>query len=1181
MNLRFAGTQLLALFVLFFLPMCSQKNTGPNDNQPVTDKIQTKLDLSATPPSGSSYNKDTPTSFIATFTTEYPGTMPTGNTKFTLDGKNACVSSFTSTGGQIQAICQISVVAGDHTITAQYDGDNAYEASNVASLVYTVNSYPSHITTFTINESDSPTKFTFGDVIRLKVFIHKDAPDMPPFSGGTMQFFINQETSYVFGLFKGNTASAEICTDNGAITVVDAPDGTTFSCTYRLQADFVSDPKDSYQVSFVAKYAGNKYYTGTEASKKSVTINRFSSVFTKVQSDKSIYHVNDTIVIKSVLTDGGAVFDEAKPPILKKTLQGSQASCTNTQTYPVCKFVPVSNPGDPNVACAYPVELNDVGCTANFAIQYSGDAAHNGTSSQPVSVSIESLYVLTITTSGTVSAVTVGKTLNLTGTIQKPGNAPTAPPNINGLKIRGTIKENSYDDLSTCTINMNALSFSCAYVTKMDDPNYHRFQLMYKNQGPTDPYTSAAAQLADNLITKIPVTLSMSAPQTAEIDESFKINITLKVDQSNYAKDVPLNNLLVYKKSDKDKPLSCNPTNPTPTPDGKTTVACDYTTTIEDYKNTPITFIASAINDVNYQSSADSQTDVQIIQQIVSLKDGSGQFVPNPAFTQESVTISSVLTSRTSLDDTKIHYNILNSKLRLNNQDICTIKGVFNPDAKETSVTCNYPLQSVDSSDLDVQVSYDGDESHQAMPKTSIGKLGINKCTSDNATIDFSQCDDYGCTLQIICNSGMPDNFGQSENNSQIRLNISSISTSNGILAPLQNNPGDIDSKWWSNETSLTCNRAGNTITCTNFFPVSDKFALKGSFRVGATDVPVELSTVTVNSNNPPSETIVSCGFAYSANATTAQRLYNCSKKVKNFAGLGNGDGTVKYFDQSKQRCPTSGVDSTCNADKNWFLIYCYDTIGDHCTWLTPVIQPDNPLVTDGNKQLLSPVGGKNAQPISQFVNQRFLWSGTLDDNYDLADAVDFHRTILGDCYYNIYSVVSANGGGNRGQVAARVGVDKDPPCNKQQQSHPSVCTKDMKTLLQSQVYQWNLPSYPLLLMITGGNNGQCETGGKSLPYTCLSVERATPYFGFRATDPIPGFTGQTANNLQKIWSSSLSDDNVPTFAVFDPSIGAVSVLNYAKYGVKCVSSVGDLFTTAALNSSKKTSKRNIKNQKH
>lgn len=244
-----------------------------------------------------------------------------------------------------------------------------------------------------------------------------------------------------------------------------------------------------------------------------------------------------------------------------------------------------------------------------------------------------------------------------------------------------------------------------------------------------------------------------------------------------------------------------------------------------------------------------------------------------------------------------------------------------------------------------------------------------NSSTPVKTTIDYSTC-----SLNNACELS----FQYMNMNQTTQFIITSITTKD-LPALLQASPGIVtEASWFSANSPLNCKITGTTITCQNFAPIADHFILSG--KIGVVDIDVDV-TIDLNGVVPavdspipgmPGYSITVCGqygMSSSSDAsfyTTAQRMYDCSKRVAAYAGIGNGNDTYTPF-----------VLGASNPDDNWFLVTCPfadKARQNKCSWLSPVISASN---ATGLNQFTSTVNGVK-MPVSAVVGHRLLWSGIL-----------------------------------------------------------------------------------------------------------------------------------------------------------------------------------------------------------
>ena len=100
---------------------------------------------------------------------------------------------------------------------------------------------------------------------------------------------------------------------------------------------------------------------------------------------------------------------------------------------------------------------------------------------------------------------------------------------------------------------------------------------------------------------------------------------------------------------------------------------------------------------------------------------------------------------------------------------------------------------------------------------------------------------------------------------------------------------------------------------------------------------------------------------------TTAQRIYDCSKRVTEYAGIGTHGGASVPFNRN-------GTNNNPNA--NWFLVGCPESTNQKlCAWLAPQVE-------SGNHTIGINCNGSNCDPTAPNieVGTRMVWSGVLNN---------------------------------------------------------------------------------------------------------------------------------------------------------------------------------------------------------
>lgn len=389
----------------------------------------------------------------------------------------------------------------------------------------------------------------------------------------------------------------------------------------------------------------------------------------------------------------------------------------------------------------------------------------------------------------------------------------------------------------------------------------------------------------------------------------------------------------------------------------------------------------------------------------------------------------------------------------------------------------------------------------------------------------------------------------------------------------------------------------GCFVTCTGFYPIATNFTLNGSIQrngpFGPTRSPLTQTFIVTLSSPNKGGTDATCGYLANTPVTTYQRIFDCYAKVQKSAGFGNlNQGSTPFI--ASDIC-TSGM-QICDPDLNWFLVYSPTTNPDDRFWLSPVLKADNPVVGINQQMTIAPFRYftesydtfKAGWKMSSIIGQRLLWSGVSKNPYNFFQANGTSPYDLGksnDAGYGYYSEES------RGQIAIQNinSIIPDTPSlcdpisgtcawfyNPDSTLHPrldsdyktsynspllneySICDRvklpmisdpillseivTFKNNTTGEVYEWQMPSYPMVMTLTGGDD-YCDTTASTQLAVCNPD-------GFRAISEIPGFnfSGATSGIL---WSSSVLN-SYHSWLFFYSTVGGTELEN--SYHVRCVS---------------------------
>jgi len=390
-----------------------------------------------------------------------------------------------------------------------------------------------------------------------------------------------------------------------------------------------------------------------------------------------------------------------------------------------------------------------------------------------------------------------------------------------------------------------------------------------------------------------------------------------------------------------------------------------------------------------------------------------------------------------------------------------------------------------------------------------------------------------------------------------------------------------VPNSWFLANSPLSCtlDTDTSTITCPHFAPLADTFGLKGTVTGidGATeDSPLDKFTVIVitpddfatnkepnGGTTGPRALCGQQGIGVTPDEkfyTTPQRMYDCSKRIGNFAGYGNGNSTFTNFAPGNQS----------SIDKIWFLVSCSDDCiakSEDGFWLSPVMTSSNPAV--GPDQFDS-----NGVAMSTYADGRMLWSGVSAGTMNFFVANGSNPRDTGDASYDYYKTINTNTMSTQQNATGTPDINGPLIYNPDSPNTPkltsgstewgsvtysgSICSGNgsgAPTLLSGTQYDWQMPSYPMVMTLTGGDSSgnYCETGSGFTFNRKALCNGGNLKLGFRAIDPIPSF------QTRRIWSSSVEDSN-RGWGFDGPDDGQVdNDLLSDPRAVRCVSPVSDL----------------------
>lgn len=276
---------------------------------------------------------------------------------------------------------------------------------------------------------------------------------------------------------------------------------------------------------------------------------------------------------------------------------------------------------------------------------------------------------------------------------------------------------------------------------------------------------------------------------------------------------------------------------------------------------------------------------------------------------------------------------------------------------------------------------------------------------------------------------------------------------------------------------------------------------------------------------------------------TIVQRVFDCSLLVENYQQNDNSSSAklrLKIGSFSKKFQTT-----TNDFDNAWFVVSCPPSTASpsptqlDCAWLTPVITTDNPAV--GGKELI-PTGFDT----NQFANSysytttpskpRLLFSGIVhEDNtpdytilfnslsangYNWPDQANCKNSNL--CYKYLVSNQTLFPW-SQGKIP-----DPDPTAKSLCSMNPGTSVISIFPNSEPKNLAWQVPSYPMLILITGGDpcNGQD-------PGFCNNTQ-----YAFNAVT-IKGFLG-TSSTTNNLWAASYAANG----SVNPPPLGSIFFQN-------------------------------------
>lgn len=490
-------------------------------------------------------------------------------------------------------------------------------------------------------------------------------------------------------------------------------------------------------------------------------------------------------------------------------------------------------------------------------------------------------------------------------------------------------------------------------------------------------------------------------------------------------------------------------------------------------------------------------------------------------------------------------------------------------------------------------------------------------CNAKEVTIDYSSCTaDAGCKLTFACNNpavmtsffNAPNKLKKSrtlknENESELVFTIDSRQPDNyvksidpkfpAILEKISNvNKKNIPSNWYiykktendpQTTLELKCQPTANfDIECVGFAPVGAQLAMSGTLIDNRqySQMKVVLNKITINPLKTLSSTSsTKCGQF----GTTYQRIFDCSQRVKNYAGFGTGKSDNGF---TPFALGNSDPDSNNDPDKNWFLVSCpndQSNPNNDCFWLSPTMTTKNPWNASDTMENPSLKDGEYDSlnnPMKQYIGKRLLWSGLFvgeqgksSYNFFAANGKDPYKDApTAEPHYDLYPIIQLQDPAVRTADGIYTPISSKQPKISSDFKNvynnvsylQSVCQSKEKTnLLSDVVYKWQMPSYPMALTLTGGGSCQqsnclCEQPNRQAPALCH------PY-GFRAVSALPGFAqnsfmlssvGNIPESKEDLFYKpfvfSADDGTNGTGGMISPGINDITFAN--ELPVRCVS---------------------------
>lgn len=506
-------------------------------------------------------------------------------------------------------------------------------------------------------------------------------------------------------------------------------------------------------------------------------------------------------------------------------------------------------------------------------------------------------------------------------------------------------------------------------------------------------------------------------------------------------------------------------------------------------------------------------------QELKSLK--INQIVPtiNASINPNTVKLNDIITIQGSVSSLITGFPLSPSQddaiyFYLNENQITTCRTyTFNPDG---TFSCTYQITKDDlpetgTKPLNFSVKFIGNKNYKTSDKISAGAAtGCPTQTPQVLSNENVKINPDGSITLI--NDINPQTSGFSL---QI-ANICPTTVCNDIKIQVKNNSGFIkkDALFLpgDKQPQYTCtkqNATDGTTTITllsatppaGFRPWIDNFYIiihgyNTPFNVSVT-TPVDPSTIQLLTRATPmflNPSFPGCGWK----GTVLQRVYDCSKKVKNYSvyidpklntyeSSVNPDGTSNYytlFNPSANPPP--------NPDDYWFLAACPSGAGgnipqEQCHWLTPVIQDNNPAFDT------TPGGVPTFQPqMLTGYQKRILFGGQLSSQFTWQEAngVEFDSSIQN--YANDTSnpgTTPTNGSKQPTNHPVCVAIPGDTLFGGKNFSPYDASIRDIIASASGAAVNWQIPSYPMLILLSGG--------------TPTAQTFVTNWIGYTVTHPI------------------------------------------------------------------------------